>query len=166
MALLDRLELTARGAFRLFDALHDSDPVAVAAACDQVRTTTVGSLLAEAVWSRFSARLAGPLERDVQEHSIDGSDLSRPLEAAFEDYQHGYGNGELTWAGVWGVTSSPPEIRDPLIADSEMDRGRISRWRLPVRDDVPVLEIDSPRDWFRLVETFPQVATGPHCTDS
>ena len=99
--------------------------------------------------------------RDVQEHSIDGSDLSRPLEAAFEDYQHGYGNGEFTWAGVWGVTSSPPEIRDPLITASEMDRGRISRWRLPVRDDVPVLEIDSPRDWFRLVETFPRSPRGP-----
>lgn len=196
VALLDRLELAARGAFRPFDALQDSDPVAVAAACDQVHTMPVGSLLAEtldaaslagpwssgavdsltwayrlagvreplaeAVWTRFGGRLAGPLDRDAQEHWIDERDPSRPLEAAFGDYEDGYGNGEFTWAGVWTVTSPPPEIHDPLIAAWEMDRGRISRWRLPVRHDVRVWEIDHPRDWVRLIETFPRVATRPH----
>lgn len=197
VALLDRLELAARGAFRPFDALPDSDPVAVAAACDQVRTMPVGSLLAEAldaasflagpwspgavdsltlayqlagarrplaeaVWSRFAARLAGPLGRDAQEHWIDEPDPFRPLEPAFGDYEHGYGNGEFTWAGVWTVTSPPPEIHDPLIAAWEVGRGRISRWRLPVRDDARVWEIEHPGDWVRLVETFPRVATGPH----
>lgn len=197
VALLDRLELAARGSFRPFDALQDSDPVAVAAACDQVRTVPVGALLAEAldaasflagpwssgavdslswayqlagarrslaeaVCSRFAARLSGPLDRDAQEHWIDEPDRSRPLDAAFGDYKRVYGNGEFTWAGVWTVTRPPAEIHDPLIAAWEMGRGRISRWRLPVRHDARVWEIDHPDDWVRLVETFPRVATAPH----
>lgn len=197
VALLDRLELAARGEFRPFDALQDSDPVAVAEACDRVRAMPVGALLAEAldaasflagpwssgavdslawayqlagprrslaeaVWSRFAARLAGPLDRDAQEHWVDEPDRSRPLEAAFGDYEHGYGNGEFTWAGVWTVTRPPPEIHDPLVFAWEMGRGRISRWRLPVRHDARVWEIDHPGDWARLIETFPRVANKPH----
>lgn len=197
VALLDRLELAARGVFRPFFALQDSDPVAVAAACDQVRAMPVGSLLAktldaasvlagpwssgavgsltwayqladarrslaEEVWSHFAARLAQPVDRDAQEHWLDEVDPSRPVETAFGDYEHHYGNGEFTWAGVWTVTSPPPEIHDPLIAAWEIDRGQVSRWRLPVRHDTRVWEIDSPHDWARLVETFPRVAIRPH----
>lgn len=36
VAALDRLELAARKVFRPFDALHDSDPVAVGAAAERV----------------------------------------------------------------------------------------------------------------------------------
>jgi hypothetical protein len=63
---------------------------------------------------------------------------------------------------MWTVTSPPAEIHNPLIHAWERYGGEISRWRLPVRDDARVWEIDSPRDWVRLVETFPRVAAGPH----
>jgi hypothetical protein len=85
-----------------------------------------------------------------------------PPEGAFGNYEHGYGNGEFTWAGVWTVSSPPPDIHDPLISAWEMWCGPISRWRLPVRHDARVWEIDRPDDWARLVETFPRVADGAH----
>jgi hypothetical protein len=58
VALLDRLELAARGSFRPFDALQYSDRLAVAAACEQVRTMPVGSLLTAALDA--ASDLAGP----------------------------------------------------------------------------------------------------------
>jgi hypothetical protein len=197
VALLDRLEVAAREVFRPFDALDDSDPVAVGTACDRVRNMPVGDLLAatldaadslagpwssgavdsltrayqlagarralaEVVWFRFASGLGGPADPDAQEHWLDEPDPSRPLDAAFGDYEQVYGNGEFTWAGVWTVASPPPETHDSLVAAWELYRGPISRWRLPVRRDARVWEIDHPGDWVRLVEAYPRVATRPH----
>lgn len=197
VAALDRLELAARKVFRPFDALHDSDPVAVGAAAELVgsmpfddflavvlgaasslagpwNSGPVDSLtwayrlaparrrLAEAVWTHFAARLAGPGDQDAQEYWLEEPDPARRVEPAFTDYARGYGNGEFTWAGLWTVTGPPPEIHDELISTWEFTGRQVSRWRLPVRPDARVWEIDHPGDWVRLVETFPRVATGTH----
>jgi hypothetical protein len=197
VAVLDRLESAARKVFRPFDALRNSDPVAVGAAAERVGSMpfdaflavvldaasslagpwspgAVDSLtwayrlaparrrLAEAVWTRFADRLGGPFNRDGQEYWLEEPDPARRVEPAFTGYHQGYSSGEFTWAGVWTVTSPPPEIHDGLISAWEFTGRQVSRWRIPVRPDVRVWRIDQPGDWAGLVETFPRFAAGTH----
>jgi hypothetical protein len=73
-----------------------------------------------------------------------------------------YGNGEFTWSGIWTVTEPPAAIHDGLVDVWEHYFTPTSRWRLPVRDDARIWQIDHPADWVRLVEAYPKRATRPH----
>lgn len=118
--------------------------------------------LADALWQRFGHVFVGPLQPDSQEYWIGPPPPEVAIEPAFTDFSRVYGNGEFTSSGIWTVSTPPPEVHDYLVAAWEMDRGPVSRWRLPVNDGVRVWNIDHPADWERLVETFPKVATKPH----
>jgi hypothetical protein len=111
---------------------------------------------------RFGRRLHHGADHDGQEWwespQPDGY-VAKPL---FTDFSHVYGNGEFAWDGLWTVTDPPPEVHDDLISAWDYLSGTTSRWRLPVRTDARVWNINGPADWVRLVETYPKVATEPH----
>ncbi len=118
--------------------------------------------LAESVWRRFAPDLCKPGDTAAQEYWVDDPVPSRPVQAAFTDYAHGYSNGEFTWAGVWTTTAPPPEVHDELVLAWEFAGRQVSRWLLPVRPGSRVWEMERPADWARLVETFPRAATKEH----
>jgi hypothetical protein len=74
-----------------------------------------------------------------------------------------YGNGEFTYNGVWTVTAPPAEAHDWLAAAWELDDPPISRWRLPVRADARVYEVNCPDDWVALVTRYPTIPSRPNC---
>lgn len=117
--------------------------------------------IAVAISEHFGRSLQGPTDLDGQqwwESQADGY-VAKPL---FRDFSHVYGNGEFAWDGLWTVTDPPREVHDDLISAWDYLSGSTSRWRLPVRTDARVWNIDGPADWVRLVERYPRVATAPH----
>jgi hypothetical protein len=118
--------------------------------------------IAVAISERFGQRLHEDGDREGQQWwespQRDGY-VAKPL---FGDFSHVYGNGEFAWDGLWTVTDPPSGVHDDLISAWDYLSGTTSRWRLPVRTDARVWNIDSPYDWDRLVETYPKVATAPH----
>jgi hypothetical protein len=118
--------------------------------------------IAVAISERFGQRLHESADHEGQQWwecpQAEGY-VAKPL---FGDFSHVYGNGEFPWEGLWTVTDPPPEVHDSLISAWDYLSGTTSRWRLPVRTDARVWNINGPADWVRLVETSPKVATAPH----
>jgi hypothetical protein len=119
--------------------------------------------IAEAINARFAARLHAPVEPGVQQwwdtdHPREGR-FNRRL---FRHFDHVYGNGEFTEAGLWTASDPPAEAHDALISTWEMFEGPISRWHLPVRAGARVWEVHRPDDWVRLVEAYPKRAIRAH----
>jgi hypothetical protein len=119
--------------------------------------------IAEAVADRFSLQLHRAIDLNAQQwwHE-DTKDMKSAIDPCFTDYSHVYGNGEFTWSGLWTVTDPPPEVHDDLISAWDYFGRPTSRWLLPLRRDARVWNIDNPRDWARLVETYPKVVARPH----
>ena len=119
--------------------------------------------IAEAITARFATQLRAPLDYYRQEwwwHDNVADDFRHPRPVS-ANYEQVYGNGEFTWAGVWTVTSPPPEIHRRL--ESAWDFAELaSRWSVPIRPDGRVYPIDGPNDWVALVERFPHVAEREH----
>jgi hypothetical protein len=121
--------------------------------------------IALAVAARFGSRLHAPVDPEGQQwwHS------DHPREGAFDwvqfrDFEHVYGCGELTWAGLRTVSDPPPDAHDALVGVWEIFPGPVSRWRLPppLGRNVRVWEIRRPADWVRLVEAYPRPVDRPH----
>jgi hypothetical protein len=114
--------------------------------------------IAEAVAGRFGAALHQPVDRAAQQwwseaKAPSGLDRLTPL---FRDFEHVYGAGQFTWAGLWTVTDPPVETHQQLIGAWELEQGPVSRWRLPVRAEARVFEVHRPSDWARLVMEHPR----------
>jgi hypothetical protein len=114
--------------------------------------------IAEAVDGRFGAALHAPIDRGAQQWWSDGStwrwvDRIAPL---FHDFEHVYGSGQFTWAGLWTVTDPPTEAHQDLIGAWELEQGPVDRWDLPVATDTRVFEVHRPADWARLVAEHPR----------
>jgi hypothetical protein len=112
--------------------------------------------IAETIAKRFGSALHVPLDVTVQEWWHSGSPdvewFTRPRFRRFDDV---YGAGQFTFAGMWTVSSPPPEVHPYLIASWELEPDPVTRWHLPIEQDVRVWEIHRPADWVRLVTTFP-----------
>ena len=119
--------------------------------------------IAEAIVSEHLELLDAPCDAEAQQWWL-GAEVAdiRPPRRLFVAFDHVYGNGEFTWAGLRTVTDPPPELHAELVIAWELHPGPISRWRLPVRELARVWEIRSVRDWARLVETYPRTARVPH----
>lgn len=70
-----------------------------------------------------------------------------------------YENGEFTFHGVWTQTAPPTEAHQWLASAWEIHPDPISRWRMPIRDEARVYEIDRPEDMVDLVMRYPHVPT-------
>jgi hypothetical protein len=116
--------------------------------------------IAEAVADHFTAA-PREIDLDAQEWWLSDSSNGVPRRA-FGRSHHVYCCGEFTWNGIWTVTSPPPEVHDDLIDVWELFPGPISRWRVPIRADACVFEVNRPADWARLVTEFPMRASRPH----
>ncbi len=119
--------------------------------------------IAEAIVSEHLRPLDAPCDLEAQQWWL-GDEVAdaRPPRRLFMAFDHVYGNGEFTWAGLRTVTDPPAELHAELVSAWELYPGPISRWRLPVRAGARVWEIRSVRDWARLVETYPRTAMAPH----
>jgi hypothetical protein len=72
-----------------------------------------------------------------------------------------YDSGQFTYNGVRTLTDPPPVLHQALATAWEIYPEPISRWRLPVRADARVFEIDQPSDWVDLVMAYPSVPSRP-----
>lgn len=116
--------------------------------------------IAEAIAARLAAA-PREIERDVQEWWL-GATSGSVLRPAFGGSLQVYCCGEFTRNGIWTVTSPPPEVHVDLIGVWELVPGPISRWRIPIRSDARVFEVNRPADWSWLVTSFPFRASAPH----
>ncbi len=119
--------------------------------------------IADAIADRFEHQLhdLGNLGDQQWWHEEVGLSGYRPPRC-FESYDEVYGNGEFTRAGLWTVSDPPSAIHDALTLSWDFCGRTTSRWRFPVRPDARVWQIQRPRDWVRLVETYPKIAPSPH----
>jgi hypothetical protein len=138
-----------------------SDAATTAAAA--YRHATARLPIAEAVSARFGAALHAPIDRAAQQWWSDSMALSwlDRLAPLFQNFEHVYGAGQFTWAGLWTVTDPPIEVHRQLIGAWEFERGPACRWWLPVNEGAGVFEIHRPADWARLVLEHPREAL-PH----
>jgi hypothetical protein len=130
-------------------------PATAAAAC---RYAAARLPIAAAVADRFGTRLHEPIDGVAQEWWTDG--LTSPwlerLAPLFHDFEHVYGAGQVTWAGLWTATDPPAEVHQELIGAWELERGPVRRWRLPVAAGARVFEVHRPADWARLAMEHPR----------
>jgi len=133
-------------------------PTRIAAAYRQAERRTP---IAEAIVERFADELKTPLDRTAQQWWTDGNPGIESLGPLFRRFDHVYGAGEFTWAGLRTATDPPPEVLLQMVAAWEIETGPVSRWWLPVRPEARVFEIHHPEDWARLVTTYPYPAR-PH----
>lgn len=117
--------------------------------------------IAAAVAERFGDELAAPLDRTAQQWWTDGSPWTESLAPLFRRFDHVYGAGEFTWAGLWTATDPPPEVLLQIVGAWEIETGPVTRWWLPVHPEARVCEIHRPADWARLVAAHPRQAA-PH----
>ncbi len=114
--------------------------------------------IAKAIAERFGTALEAPIDRRAQTWWTDGH--AWPRSPPFTDYEHVYGAGEFTWAGLWTTTDPPEAIRQ--MADAwEFDGGELQHRALPARPLARVFEIHRPSDWARLVTEYSRPAD-PH----
>jgi hypothetical protein len=60
------------------------------------------------------------------------------------------------------VSAPPSEAHGDLIEVWELWPEPISRWRLPIFANARVFDVHGPKDWARLVATYPHTPTRPH----
>ena len=119
--------------------------------------------IADAVAERFGPELCRGVDRGAQQWWYEmPHDPSFQPAPCFTDFSHVYGNGEFTFSGLWTITDPPPEVHDTLTSAWDYFGRTTSRWRLPIRPDARVWDIDAPEDWVRLVQHYPRVAPRPH----
>lgn len=133
-------------------------PDAAATVAASYRHAAARLPIAEAMSDRFGTALHAPIDRAAQQWWSDELpatwlDRTAPL---FRDYDHVYGAGQFTWAGLWTVTDPPTECHQELVGAWELERGPVSRWRLPVDPDARVFEVHRPADWVRLATEHPR----------
>ncbi|MCU1393338.1 MAG: hypothetical protein JWM34_1766 [Ilumatobacteraceae bacterium] len=114
--------------------------------------------IAEALSERFGDALHAPIDRAAQQWWTDAAlpawvDRIAPL---FREFEHVYGAGQFTWAGLKTTTRPPVEVEWDLASAWELDRGPITRWDLAARADARVLDLHRPTDWARLVVEHPR----------
>jgi hypothetical protein len=150
MSFGEFVEVAVRtGAFHVGPWISEAAETAAAA----YRDATARLPIAEAVNARFGTALHAPIDRAAQQWWSDefpAAWLDR-LSPLFHDYEHVYGAGQFTWAGLWTVTDPPPEVHQELVGAWELERGPVSRWRLPADAGARVFEVHRPTDWARLV---------------
>ena len=117
--------------------------------------------IACAIDEHFGDMLHAPLDRTAQQWWSDGPAWFESLAPLFREFEHVYGAGQFTWAGLWTVTDPPVEARDQLAGAWEYETGPVDRWWLPVRPTARVFEMHRPEDWARLVAEHPRLG-GPH----
>lgn len=114
--------------------------------------------IAQALNDRFVTELHEPIERHAQQWWSTAELPVDRLAPLFWDFDHVYGAGQFTWAGLWTV-SDPPEVAQEQLVDAwELYGGPISRWRLPVRPEARIFEVHRPADWAHLVMEHPRAA--------
>lgn len=130
-------------------------PDAARTAAAAYRHAETRAPIAQAIVDRFGDELHRPIDRDAQQWWTSENFPVDRLAPLFQDFDHVYGAGQFTWAGLWTVTD-PPEVAHAQMIDAwEMYGGPISRWRLPVEPGGRVVEIHRPDDWVRLVTEHP-----------
>jgi hypothetical protein len=117
--------------------------------------------LAQAIHDRFGGALHAPMDPAVQQWWADDQLCREPVTPLFGDFDHVYGAGQFTVAGLWTVTDPPPEIHDPLVSAWEYEVGPVSRWWLRPSPSARVFEVHRPEDWVQLVTEHPREG-GPH----
>ena len=114
--------------------------------------------IAEALNARFGTDLHAPIDPPAQQwwtDEVPGHWFDR-VSPLFHDYEHVYGAGQFTWAGLWTVTDPPPEVHQELAGAWELERGAVSRWWLPANAGARVFEVHRPSDWAQLVAEHPR----------
>lgn len=117
--------------------------------------------IAEAIVTRFLDEMYAPVDRARQQWFSDGHPWAAERGPLFGDFEHVYGAGEFTWAGLRTATEPPDEALVEMVAAWEFETGPVERWWMPVRDEARVFEIHGPADWARLVSDHPRIAA-PH----
>jgi hypothetical protein len=112
--------------------------------------------IAEAVNDGFGEALHAPLDRAAQQWWTDSSRWCESLIPLFREFEHVYGAGQFSWAGLWTVTDPPREAHAQMVAAWEYETGPVSRRSLPVRPEARVFEVHRPEDWARLVTEHPR----------
>lgn len=176
VALLARLEAEERAtmssddnASGWWEAPRQSDPDAVDRAAERVAEMSFGSLLALAVSAAFS--IAGPWNETAPSSLAFAYELAaqrQPIATAIVDHfgaQLGAKadlDAQEWWCGESGdqtelstFTHPPPEVHEDLVGVSDVLYGRVSRWHLPVTQEVRVWDVHQPSDWVTLVESYP-----------
>lgn len=133
-------------------------PSAAATAAAAYRHADDRAVIAEAIDERFGDELHQPVDVDAQEWWNNDGPVEGWGEQKFRSFGSVYGAGQFTWAGLWTVTRPPEDAHSELVGGWEMDWSPVSRWRLPVRPDVRVVELHRPQDWVALVNTYPALA--------
>ena len=114
--------------------------------------------LADALSDRFAAELHRPVDPQAQQWWTDdaSADWLRRCAPLFREFDHVYGAGQFTWAGLWTVTDPPPQVRDELAGVWELEVGPVRRWSLPAHERARVFEVHRADDWARLVIDHPR----------
>jgi hypothetical protein len=155
MSFGEFVEVAVRsGAFHVGPWISDAAETAAAG----YRHATARLPIAEAVNARFGTAMHAPIDPAAQQwwsDELSAAWLDR-LAPLFHDYEHVYGAGQFTWAGLWTVTDPPPEVHQELVGAWELERGPVSRWWLPADAEARVFEVHRPADWARLVMEHPR----------
>ncbi len=115
--------------------------------------------IAQAIDDRFGRELHRGFDVEAQEWWTShrpGDELR--ITPGFRSLDRVYGAGQVTWDGLWTVSSPPLEVHADLAAAWELDPAPVSRWRLPVNPDARIAEIHRPQDWAALVAAYPAAA--------
>jgi hypothetical protein len=178
-ALLARIEAEERAkmsnddeGFPWWESPRQSDPEAVNRAAARVAEMSLGSLLALAVSAAYS--IAGPWNDSAPSSLALAYELVPERRAIATAIVEHFGsqlsesadlNRQEWWNGDSGVqnqlstfTNPPPEVHEELVNVSDVLHDRVSRWLLPVKQEVRIWDIHQPSDWVALVEAYPEIA--------
>ena len=86
--------------------------------------------IAEAVAARFGAELHEPLDRGRQQWWTDDHPNLERVAPLFRRFEEVYDAGQVTWAGLWTVSTRPTPARRPDRCLG-METGVVSRWPCP-----------------------------------
>ncbi len=126
---------------------------------DAYRHAAGRRVIAGVVADRFGSALHTPLDVAVQQWWHSGSpDREFFTQPRFRRFDVVYESGQFTFGGMWTVSDPPPEVHRDLTSAWELEPEPVTRWHLPIEQDVRVWEIHRPADWVRLVTAYP--ATG------
>jgi len=111
--------------------------------------------VAAAIAASFGDRLHAPIDLSGQEWWLNssGAAAEAPL---FQQLDHVYDNGELSWGALRAYGPTPLDALDCQFGEAPLPH---SRWSLPVTTSPRVFEIHRPSDWHRLCVSYPNPAT-------
>lgn len=134
------------------------NPGAGAVLAEAYRDAEARRPIAEAITSRFGPALHSTAARDAQQWWTADDRQLESIAPLFADFDHVYGAGQFTWAGLWTVTDPPAALHHELVDAWELHGRPVGRWLLPVSQGARVFEIHRPRDWLELVSNHPRRA--------